>query len=47
MSGFITKVECEAQRAYIIVTWGFAFYDACLAAEGKTFLSLLNEWGGI
>lgn len=41
MSGFITKIECEANRAYIVETWGVEFYSACLLAEGETFLSLL------
>jgi hypothetical protein len=45
MSGFITKTECQKNRQYIIDTWGEAFYNACLEAEGETFLSLLISWG--
>ena len=47
MSGFITKLECEKNAEFIIGEWGREFYDACLAAEGKTFLGLLMEWGKI
>lgn len=47
MSGFITKVECEANRQYIVDTWGESFYLACLAAVGETFLSLLVKEGKI
>lgn len=47
MSGFITKTECEANRDFIIETWGADFYEACLQAEGKTFLGLLAEFGRI
>lgn len=47
MSGLITKTECEANRDFIIDTWGLAFYNACMVSEGKTFLGLLMEWGKI
>jgi hypothetical protein len=43
MSGFITKVEVEANRDLIIEAWGLDFYNACLKAEGETFLSLLAK----
>ena len=47
MSGFITKVEVEANKDFIVETWGEDFYIACLQAEGKTFLGLLAELGKI
>ena len=47
MGGLITKIECEQNRDYIVDTWGIDFYRACLLAEGKTFLSLLVEFGKI
>jgi len=47
MSGFITKVECEANREFLVDTYGEDFYTACLAAEGTTFLALLMEHGKI
>lgn len=47
MSGFITKVEVEANAAYIISTWGKDFYDLCFTREGTTFLGLLIETGKI
>lgn len=47
MSGFITKPEVEANAEFIIETWGQAFYDACLQAEGETFLGLLTRFNGI
>ena len=47
MSGFITKIECEANRDFIVETWGAEFYAACLASEGKTFLGLLAEFNKI
>ena len=43
MSGFITKVEVEANESFIRETWGNEFYEACLLAEGETFLSLLMK----
>jgi len=47
MAGFITKAEVEANREYIVTTWGKDFYDVCLVSEGKTFLGLLVEFGRI
>jgi hypothetical protein len=45
MSGFITKAECVENRQFIVDTWGLPFYNACLEAEGQTFLGLLIEKG--
>ena len=45
MSGFITKVEVEANEEMIVETWGREFFNACLQAEGETFLSLLVKFG--
>ena len=45
MSGFITKIEVEANKALIVEMWGVDFYAACLLAEGTTFLALLVEHG--
>lgn len=47
MSGFITKPEVESNKTFIVETWGADFFDACLQAEGKTFLGLLVELGRI
>lgn len=47
MSGFITKIEIEANKEFIVTTYGIEFYDACLAAEGQTFLGLLIKLGKI
>lgn len=47
MSGFITKTEVIANRDWIIQTYGKEFYDACLKAEGQTFLGLLVKFGKI
>ena len=47
MSGFITKKEVESNREFIVATFGKDFYDACLAAEGQTFLGLLVRFGKI
>jgi hypothetical protein len=47
MSGFITKVEVEANAEFIIATWGNEFYLECLKAEGQTFLSLLIKYNKI
>jgi hypothetical protein len=47
MSGFITKTECEANRNFIIETWGIEFFEICMESEGKTFLGLLSECGKI
>ena len=45
MGGFITKKEVEENRDFILDTWGEAVYNACMHAEGKTFLSVLVEMG--
>lgn len=45
MSGFITKPEVEANRDFIVEAYGAEFYDACLVAEGTTFLALLVRHG--
>lgn len=47
MSGFITKVECEANKQFIIDTWGEEFYNKCLDCVGQTFLGLLCAEGKI
>lgn len=47
MSGFITKIEVQDNRDYIVSTWGEEFYAACLQAEGETFLSLLIKFNKI
>lgn len=47
MSGFITKKEVQENKQFILDTYGEAFYNACLNAEGETFLSLLVKWGKI
>lgn len=47
MSGFITKVEVEANKEWIIETYGKEFYAACLEAEGETFLGLLVKYNKI
>jgi len=47
MSGFITKVEVEENKEFIVATWGNEFYVACLASEGKIFLGLMIEMGVI
>lgn len=47
MSGFITKKEVQENRQYIIDTYGEAFYNACIEAEGQTFLAMLVQWGKI
>jgi len=47
MSGFITKPEVESNREMICETWGVEFYEACLKAEGTTFLSMLMKHGKI
>ena len=47
MSGFITKKEIQENRQYIIDTYGEAFYNECLNAEGETFLGLLVKFGKI
>lgn len=47
MSGFITKKEVQENREFIVDTYGKAFYNACLKAEGETFLSMLVKWGKI
>ena len=44
MSGFITKVEIEENKSFIIDKYGEEFYNACLKAEGETFLSMLIKW---
>ena len=41
MSGFITKVEVEKNKKFIVETYGAAFYEACLLCEGETFLGML------
>jgi len=47
MAGFICKPEVEANRDFIVQTWGAEFYAACLQAEGETFLSLLVKYNKI
>lgn len=47
MSGFITKKEVEENRQFIVDTYGETFYNACLNAEGETFLSMLVKHGKI
>lgn len=47
MSGFITKIEVEANKEFIVASYGVEFYDACLQAEGQTFLGLLMKLGKI
>lgn len=47
MSGFITKVECELNREFIVSTWGEEFFLTCLDCEGTTFLALLVREGKI
>lgn len=48
MAGFITKTECEANREFIIATWGVAFFCRCLDTTGATtFLALLTAANGI
>lgn len=47
MSGFITKKEVQENRQFIIESYGVEFYNACLKAEGQTFLGLLIQWGKI
>jgi hypothetical protein len=47
MSGFITKKEVQENSEFIIDTYGKAFYNACLEAEGETFLGMLIKWGKI
>jgi len=44
MGGFITKVECEANKEFIVSTWGIEFFNLCMESEGKTFLGLLMEF---
>jgi hypothetical protein len=41
MARFICKPEGEANRDFIVQSYGIEFYVACLHAEGQTFLSLL------
>lgn len=41
MSGFITKKEVQENREFIVDTYGEAFYNACMEAEGETFLGML------
>jgi hypothetical protein len=45
MGGFITKAEVEANRQFIVDTWGERVYNACMNAEGSTFLAVLVECG--
>ena len=47
MSGFITKLEVQANQKLIVEMWGADFYSACLESEGTTFLALLNSHGKI
>ena len=47
MSGFITKIELEQNRDWVVETYGQDFYDACLMAEGETFLGMLIKYGKI
>jgi hypothetical protein len=47
MSGFITKIEVEANKQFIVETWGIEFFKLCMESEGKTFLQVLTEFGGI
>ena len=47
MSGFITKIELEQNRDWVVETYGQDFYDACLTAEGETFLGMLVKCGKI
>jgi len=47
MSGFIQKAEVIQCRKHIVATWGEDFYNACLEAEGTSFLSMLVKHGKI
>lgn len=47
MSGFITKPEVIGNRELIVEFYGESFYNACLEAEGETYLSLLVKHGKI
>ena len=44
MSGFITKIEVQENREWMVETYGQEFYDACLLAEGQTFLGMLVKY---
>jgi len=43
MSGFITQNEVEANKQFIVETWGEDFFALCMQSEGTTFLALLVE----
>ena len=43
MEGFITKKEIEENKEFIVDTYGIEFYNACMEAEGTTFLDLLRQ----
>lgn len=47
MSGFITKPELEQNHDWVVETYGQEFYDACMNAEGETFLGMLMRFGKI